>query len=93
MSGSEVYENKKKINLREVVLGQLIIKTHDQIQRQHQTVHSLSKLFKFPVISFSRLWLYVCMECNNEELHNLYSSPSTIIIIKSRRMRWAWHVA
>jgi hypothetical protein len=29
----------------------------------------------------------------NEELHNLYCSPSTIRIIKSRRMRWAGHVA
>jgi hypothetical protein len=29
---------------------------------------------------------------HNEELHNLYSSPSTIRIIKSRRMRWAGHV-
>jgi hypothetical protein len=28
-----------------------------------------------------------------EELHNLYSSPSIIRIIKSRRMRWAGHVA
>jgi hypothetical protein len=30
---------------------------------------------------------------NNEELHNLYCSPSIIRIIKSRRMRWAGHVA
>jgi hypothetical protein len=29
---------------------------------------------------------------HNEELHNLYSSPS-IIRIKSRRMRWVGHVA
>jgi hypothetical protein len=29
----------------------------------------------------------------NEELHNLYSSPSIIRIISSRRMRWAGHVA
>jgi hypothetical protein len=29
---------------------------------------------------------------HNEELHNLYSSPSIIRIIKSRRMRWAAHV-
>jgi hypothetical protein len=28
----------------------------------------------------------------NEELHNLYSSPSIIRMIKSRRMRWAGHV-
>jgi hypothetical protein len=30
---------------------------------------------------------------NNEEFHNLYSSPSIIRIIKSRRMKWAGHVA
>jgi hypothetical protein len=29
----------------------------------------------------------------NEELHNLYSSPNIIRMIKSRRMRWAGHVA
>jgi hypothetical protein len=30
---------------------------------------------------------------HNEELHNLYSSPSIIRMIKSRRIRWAGHVA
>jgi hypothetical protein len=30
---------------------------------------------------------------HNEELHILYSSPSIIRMIKSRRMRWAGHVA
>jgi hypothetical protein len=30
---------------------------------------------------------------NNEELHNLYSSPNIIRMIKSRRMRWAGHAA
>jgi hypothetical protein len=30
---------------------------------------------------------------HNEEPHNLYSSPSIIGMIKSRSMRWAWHVA
>jgi hypothetical protein len=34
-----------------------------------------------------------CRKLHNEELHNLYSSPSIIKIIKSRRMRWAGHVA
>jgi hypothetical protein len=29
----------------------------------------------------------------NEELHNLYSSPNIIRMIKSRRMRWAVNVA
>jgi hypothetical protein len=30
---------------------------------------------------------------HSEELHNLYSSPDIIRQIKSRRMRWAGHVA
>jgi hypothetical protein len=30
---------------------------------------------------------------HNKELHNLYSSPSIIRMIKSRRMRWAGHAA
>jgi hypothetical protein len=30
---------------------------------------------------------------HNEEVHNLYSSPSIIRMIKSRRMRWAGCVA
>jgi hypothetical protein len=29
---------------------------------------------------------------HNKELHDLYSSPSIMRIIKSRRMRWAGHV-
>jgi hypothetical protein len=30
---------------------------------------------------------------HNEELHDLYSSPDILRMIKSRRMRWAGHVA
>jgi hypothetical protein len=30
---------------------------------------------------------------HNEELHNLYFSPGIIRMIRSRRMRWAGHVA
>jgi hypothetical protein len=30
---------------------------------------------------------------HNGDLHNLYSSPSIMRMIKSRRMRWAGHVA
>jgi hypothetical protein len=30
---------------------------------------------------------------HNEELHNLYSSPNAIRVIKPRRMRWAGYVA
>jgi hypothetical protein len=30
---------------------------------------------------------------HNDELHNLYSLPNVVRVIKSRRMRWAGHVA
>jgi hypothetical protein len=34
----------------------------------------------------------VWRKLHNEELHNLYSLPSIIRMIKSRRFRWAGHV-
>jgi hypothetical protein len=30
---------------------------------------------------------------HNDEIHNLYSSPNVVRVIKSRRVRWAEHVA
>jgi hypothetical protein len=47
-------------------------------------------------------YLYIYRELNpngswrklhNDELHNLYCSPNIVRVIKSRRMRWAGHVA
>jgi hypothetical protein len=37
----------------------------------------------------TRVWIKI----HNEVLHNLYSSPGIIRVIKSRRMRWAGHIA
>jgi hypothetical protein len=34
-----------------------------------------------------------CRKLQNEELHNLYSSPSVIRMMKSRRIRWVWDTA
>jgi hypothetical protein len=34
-----------------------------------------------------------CRKLHNEELNDLYCSPSIVRVIKSRRMRWAGHVA
>jgi hypothetical protein len=30
---------------------------------------------------------------NNEELHNVYSSPNVIMLMKQRKIRLTWHVA
>ena len=34
-----------------------------------------------------------CRKLHNEELNDLYCSPNIVRVIKSRRMRWAGHVA
>jgi hypothetical protein len=34
-----------------------------------------------------------CRKLYNEELNDLYCSPNIVQVIKSRRMRWAGHVA
>ena len=34
-----------------------------------------------------------CRKLHNEELNDLYSSPNIVRVLKSRRMRWAGHVA
>jgi hypothetical protein len=44
----------------------------------------LRRLFKLKRDEVIRGW----RKLHNEELHNLYSSPSIIRRIKSRRMRW-----
>jgi hypothetical protein len=33
-----------------------------------------------------------CRKLHKDELHDVYSSPSIIRIMKSRRMKWAGHV-
>jgi hypothetical protein len=34
-----------------------------------------------------------CRKRYNQELHDLYSSPNIVRVIKSRKIRWAGHVA
>jgi hypothetical protein len=48
-------------------------------------------LYNVTVRNVLKRSIYVFL--HNDELHNLYSSPSIIRMIKSRRLRWAGHVA
>jgi hypothetical protein len=48
----------------------------------------LRKIFR-PKREEDRSW----RNLHNDELHSLYSSPNIVRVIKSRRMRWAGHVA
>jgi hypothetical protein len=49
----------------------------------------LRRIFGLKRDEVTREW----RKLHNEELRDLYSSPSIIRIIKSSRMRWAGHVA
>jgi hypothetical protein len=49
----------------------------------------LRKIFRPKRDEVTEEWRKLC----NEEFRDLYSSPSIIRIIKSRRIRWAGHVA
>jgi hypothetical protein len=37
--------------------------------------------------------MFYCVKLHSDELHSLYSSPNIVRVIKSRRLRWAGHVA
>jgi hypothetical protein len=49
----------------------------------------LRRIFALRRDEVTRYW----RKLHNEELHNVYSPPDIIRIIKSRKMRWAGHVA
>jgi hypothetical protein len=51
-------------------------------------------LFSFAISScLKRDEVTECRKLQNEVLNDLYSSPNNVRVIKSRRMRWAGHVA
>jgi hypothetical protein len=49
----------------------------------------LRRIFGLKINEVTGKW----RKLHNEELHDLYSSPSIVRIIKARKMRWAGHVA
>jgi hypothetical protein len=55
----------------------------------HFNIRVLRKIFGPKTDEVTGEW----RKLHNEELRDLYSSPSIIRIIKWRRMRWAGHVA
>ena len=51
------------------------------VNMPHRTHKCANTLYDYVIINY------------NEELNDLYSSPNIVRVIKSRRMRWAGHVA
>jgi hypothetical protein len=48
----------------------------------------LRRIFVSKRVEVTREW----KKLHNEELNDLYSSPNTVRLIKSRRIRWAGHI-
>jgi hypothetical protein len=49
----------------------------------------LRRIFELKRVKVTGGW----KKLHNEELHNLYSLPNIIRMMKSRKMKWAWLVA
>jgi hypothetical protein len=63
-----------------------------EIKETYGTDHHIIELY--PNCLYTETPLKISWrKLHNEKLHNLYSSPSMIRIIKSKRMRWVGHVA
>jgi hypothetical protein len=87
-------------SLRKMVFGIYSIAVLDAGSYSKPIVSNRKTLIAVIVLSKLLWWeLRKCSVCrgwrklHNEELHNLYSSPSIIRMAKSRRMRCSGHVA
>ena len=49
------------------------------------------KIITFPCVNLEVAGKF--RRLHSKELYDFYSLPNIIAMIKSRRMRWAWHVA
>jgi hypothetical protein len=90
-------------------MHQKISPKHAYIEKQSVIINlilgALARLRKalrlsVPIEQLGSHWTYVheilyliIFRLHNEELHDLYSSPTIVRVIKSKRMRWAGQVA
>jgi len=86
-----------KIKIYRTIILPVIFNGYETLSRTLRVEHGL-RLFENRVLRriFGRKRYEVTGEwrkLHNEELNDLYSSPSIVRVMKSRRMRWAGHVA
>jgi hypothetical protein len=83
-----LYKNVK-IRIYKSIILPVVLYGYETWSLTLREEHSLTKIFGPKRDEVTGGW----RKLHNEELHNLYSSPSINRTIKSRRMRWTGHVA
>jgi hypothetical protein len=94
---SRLLSKNVKVRVYKTVILHVVLHGYEKWSRTVREEHKLRvsenrvlrRIFRPKRAGVTGGWRYL----HNVELHNLYSSPSIIRIIKSRRMRWAGHVA
>ena len=91
LSSSLLSENTKTKIYRTIVVPFVLYgcETWSLALREERRLRVLRKIFGPKSGEVTEEW----RKLRNEELNYLYSSPSIVRVIKSRRMRWAGHVA
>jgi hypothetical protein len=92
---SHLLSNSLKIGIYKTVILPVVLygcETWSLILKEERRLRAfknrvLRRIFGPKMDKMTRGW----RKQHNEELHDLYSSPSMIRIIKLRRMRWAGH--
>jgi hypothetical protein len=65
----------------------LTLREEQRFWMSHNT--ELTRIFRLESDEVRREW----EKLHDEKLHNLYDLPYIIRVVKSRKMKWAWHVA
>jgi hypothetical protein len=91
---SRLLTKKVKIKIHKIIILSVFLCGCETWSLTLREVHRL-RVFENRALKtiFGQDWTGDWRGLHNEELHNLYFSPSVIRMIKSRRMRWAGHVA
>jgi hypothetical protein len=89
---SRLLSKNVKVTIYKTIILPLVLygcETWSLTVREEHKMKALRRIFGLKRDRLTGGW----RKLHNEELHNLYSTPSIIRIIKSRRMRWTGHVA
>jgi hypothetical protein len=90
------YKKKLKIKIYKTVILPVVLygcETWSLILREEHTLRVFENGVLRRIFGPKREEDGSWRKLHNDELHNLYSSPNIVRVIKSRRMRWAGHVA